>query len=91
MIYKLKGVFMMNKLGKLEDYLPMDKINELMGKPVKKKTSPLKVIFMVVGGLVVVGGIAYCIYRFLNRDEFEDFEDDFDEFDDDYFEDETEL
>lgn len=45
----------------------------------------------LVGGIVIVAIIAYCVYRFLTPDYYDDyddddFDDDFDDFDDDDFE-----
>lgn len=80
----------MNKLSKLEEYIDMSRINELLGKKEeKKKCNTVLWVFAVIGAVAAVAGIVYGIYRYLQPDYFEDFEDDFeDDFDDDFFEDE---
>lgn len=79
----------MNKLSKLEEYIDMSKINELLGKKEEKKCNTLLWVFAVIGAVAAVAGIAYAVYRYFTPDYLEDFEDDFDEdFDDDFFEDE---
>jgi len=81
----------MNKLGKLEDYLKLDKLKELFGKEKKKKKSPIIVALVVVGAVVVAAGIGYAIYRYFSSDSYDEFADDYEELDDDYFEDESEM
>lgn len=81
----------MNKLSKLEEYIDMSRINELLGKKEeeKKKCNTVLWVFAIIGAIAAVAGIAYGVYRYLKPDYFEDFEDDFDDdFDDDFFEDE---
>ncbi len=80
----------MNKLGKLEDYLKLDKLSELFGKEKKKKKSPMVVALVVVGAVVVAAGIGYALYRYFSSDSYDGF-DDYEELDDDYFEDESEV
>ena len=64
--------------------LAQTKLNELLHKeaPAKpeKKTNPLIVVLAVCGGVAVIAGIAYFVYRAMNPDYLEDFEDEeFDE------------
>ena len=79
----------MNRLSKLEEYIDMAKINELLGKKEeeKKKCNTVLWVFAVIGAIAAIVGIAYAVYRYLKPDYLEDFEDDFD---DDFFEDEDE-
>ena len=57
---------------------------------VKKENEGFKVlvwILAIVGVVVAIAGIAYAVYRYVNRDYLEDFEDEFeDEFEDDFVE-----
>ncbi len=81
----------LNKFNKLEEYIDMSRINELLGKKEeeKKKCNTVLWVFAVIGAVAAVAGIAYAVYRYLKPDYLEDFEDDFDDdFDDDFFEDE---
>ncbi|NLL77653.1 MAG: hypothetical protein GX235_10480 [Clostridiales bacterium] len=81
----------MNKLSKLEEYIDMSRINELLGRKEqeKKKCNTVLWVFAIIGLIAAVAGIAYAVYRYFTPDYLEDFEDDFDEdFDDDFFEDE---
>lgn len=57
----------------------------------KNKNKALYVVLAIIGAVVVVGGIAYAVYKFLTPDYLDDFDDEFDEdFDDDFFDDEEE-
>lgn len=86
----------MNRLNKLEEYIDMSRLNELLGKKEEEKKKckcchTMCCIFAVIGAIVAVAGIAYAVYRYLKPDYLDDFEDDFDDdFDDDFFEDEDE-
>ena len=72
----------MNKM--FEEILSTTKLNELLKKEEKRECGK-KIAFTVlavVGGLAVIAGIAYAVYRlFFAEDALEDFED---EYDDDY-------
>ena len=58
----------------------------------EKKTSPWKIVLIVVGAIAIIGVAAYCLYRYFCPDYLDDFDDEFDdEFDDDFFEDEDEV
>ena len=66
---------------RLEEWLAMSKLNELIDRKDGKKSNPL-VIFLAIFGAISLGCvIAYAIYRFMTPDYFEDYDD---EFDDDY-------
>ena len=80
----------MNRLNKLEEYIDMSRINELLGKKEEEKNcskgcDTILWILAVIGAVAAVAGIAYAVYRYLKPDYLEDFDDDFD---DDFFEDE---
>ena len=77
----------LNKFNKLEEYIDMSRINELLGKKEeeKKKCNTVLWVFAVIGAVAAVAGIAYAVYRYFTPDYLDDFDDDFD---DDFFEDE---
>ena len=54
----------------------------------KKSRKTLYTILAIIGGIVVIGAIAYAVYRLLTPEYLEDFEEDLDdEFDDEFFDD----
>lgn len=54
----------------------------------KKSRKTLYTVLAIIGGLVVIGAIAYAVYRLLTPEYLEDFEEDLDdEFDDEFFDD----
>lgn len=58
----------------------------------KNKNKKLCIVLAIIGGIAVVAGIAYAVYKFLTPDYLDDFDDEFDEdFDDDFFDDEEEV
>ena len=75
----------LNKFNKLEEYIDMSRINELLGKKEeeKKKCNTVLWVFAVIGAVAAVAGIAYAVYRYLKPDYLEDFDDDFFEDDED--------
>ena len=78
-------------MNKVDDFLTMTKLNDLLNKKEEETKKPSKVlwIFAVVGIVVAVAAAVYGVYRFFTPDYLEDFEDDFeDEFEDDFFDDE---
>lgn len=81
-------------MNKMEDFMSMAKLNDLMNKKeevVEKKHCKAVWVFAIIGAIVAVAAAAYGIYRFFTPDYLEDFEDEFeDEFDDDFFEDDEE-
>lgn len=80
-------------MNRLEDLVNATKLNELINKNEEKKDNTLVMVLAVVGGIALVAGIAYALYRYFKPDYLEDFEDefDYDDFDDDdFFEDDEE-
>lgn len=80
-------------MSKVDDFLTMTKLNELIKKQEdeEKKASKIIWIFAIVGVVVAIGLAIYGIYRFFTPDYLDDFEDDFeDEFEDDFFDDDDE-
>ena len=80
-------------MNRVEDIIEAIKLTELLkgNKDEEKNESKdiVKIVLIVVGAIVLIGVIAFAIYRFVTPDYLEDFDDDFDEdFDDDFFEDE---
>lgn len=80
-------------MNRVEDIIEAIKLTELLkgNKDEEKIESKdiVKIVLIVVGAIVLIGVIAFAIYRFVTPDYLEDFDDDFDEdFDDDFFEDE---
>ena len=57
----------------------------LKKKEEEKKSNVWVWVLAIVGGIAVIAGIAYAVYRYLTPDYMDDFDDDFD---DDFFEDE---
>ena len=58
-------------------------------KEVEEKSNTLWIVLGIIGAIVVLGLIAYAVYRYLTpsyKDDFDDFEDDFD---DDFEEDDS--
>ena len=75
----------------------MSKLEELAAKILKKeeeKEKKCNLVICIAGAVLVIAaiaGIAYAVYRFVNKDSLDDFEDDFDDefdYDDDFFDDE---
>ncbi len=56
----------------------------------KDESNVLVWVLAIIGVIVVVAGIAYAVYRFVNRDYLEDFEDEFED-EEDIFEDEEDF
>lgn len=99
-INRVKERVTMNKLEELlnnaTDVIETSKIAKLLRKEEekKKKKNVVVIVLAIIGGIAVIAGIAYAVYRFLNKncidvceDEFiDEFDDEFDEdfFDDDY-------
>jgi len=79
-------------MNKVDEFLTMTKLNELMKKKEdEKKTTKVVWIFAIIGIIAAIGIAAYAIYRFFTPDYLDDFEDDFeDEFEDDFFDEEEE-
>lgn len=84
-------------MSRVEDFINSAKTNEMLGellhikKEEEKKQNAVMWIFIIVGAVVAVAGIAYAVYRFFTPDYLEDFDEDFDDdFEDDFFDDEDE-
>lgn len=61
----------------------------LLKKEEEKKSDTWVWILAIVGGIAVIAGIVYAIYRYLTPDYMDEFDDDFDDdFEDDFFDDE---
>ena len=63
----------MNRLNKLEEYIDMSRINELLGKKEEEKKcskccDTILWILAVIGAVAAVAGIAYAVYRYLKPD-----------------------
>lgn len=77
-------------MDKFESLISTARLSEFLKRQEKaeEKKKNVVCIFAVVGVIVLIAAIAFAVYKYLNRDYFEDFEDDFEEedFDDDFFE-----
>ena len=75
-------------LSRVEELMNTSRINELIHKREEdeKKKNCILWVLAIIGAVAAVAGAAYAIYRFVNRDYYDDFEDDFE----DLFEDEDE-
>ena len=78
----------------------MSKLEELAAKILKKeeeKEKKCNLVICIEGAVLVIAaiaGIAYAVYRFVNKDSLDDFEDDFDDefdYDDDFFDEEDDF
>ena len=85
-------------MSRVEDFINSAKTNEMLGellhikKEEEKKQNAVMWIFIIVGAVIAVAGIAYAVYRFFTPDYLEDFEEDFeDDFEDDFFDDDEEA
>ena len=84
-------------MSRVEYFINSAKTNEMLGellhikKEEEKKQNAVMWIFIIVGAVIAVAGIAYAVYRFFTPDYLEDFDEDFDDdFEDDFFDDEDE-
>lgn len=78
----------------------MSKLEELAAKMLKKeeeKEQKCNLVICIAGAVLVIAaiaGIAYAVYRFVNKDSLDDFEDDIDDefdYDDDFFDEEDDF
>lgn len=82
-------------MSKLEEILAASRLNGLLQQEEDEKKTKRCIIgiLALIGAVVAIGAIAYAVYRFFIKDDFEDFDDDlyFDDDDlDDFFEEEDE-
>lgn len=82
---KENGIKELNELKELNYFRKLKKKDEEM--EAKKKNNTLIWVLAIIGTVVVIGAIAFVIYKFLVPDYLEDFDDDFEDLDDDFFED----
>lgn len=73
------------RVNKFEDLLNAMKLGELMNKKNDKKHCTLVMILAIIGSVMVIGAIAYAVYKHFSPDYLEDFDD---EYEDDDFDDE---
>ena len=73
-------------MNKVEELFKSTKLSEVLEKRDKEKfRKKVLIVLAVIGGVVVVAGIAYAVYRYLAPTYLNDFEDEFeDEFDEDF-------
>jgi len=77
-------------MNRLEDFINVKRLRELIGKKEEKREiSPVCWVLVACLIVSVSAAVAYALYRYFKPDYLEDFEEDFeDDFDDDDFEDE---
>ena len=75
-------------MSKVEEMLAASGLNSLLKKQEEgdKTKRCIVMILALIGVVVAIGGIAYGVYRFFIKDDFDDFDDDL-YFDDDDMED----
>lgn len=80
-------------MNKVEELFKSTKLDEVLKKRDKEKTRKIILIILaVIGGIVVVAGIAYAVYRYLAAKEMEELEAEFaDEFDEDFFDEDDDI
>lgn len=70
-------------MNRLEEYVNVAKLNDLVNKNEEKKANPFITALAVIGILTAIAAIAYAVYKYIIPDYFEDY----DEFDDEFEED----
>ena len=80
-------------MNKVEELFKSTKLDEVLKKRDKEKTrKTILIILAIVGGVVVVAGIAYAVYRYFTAKEMEELEAEFaDEFDEDFFDEDDDV
>lgn len=71
-------------MNKLEEYVNVAKLNELVNRGEAKKEKSFVTILAVIGTITAIVAIGYAVYKYLVPDyfeDYEDFDDEFDEFD----------
>ena len=76
-------------MNKVEELFKSAKLDEILRKRDQdKRCKTILIILAIIGGIAVIAGIAYAVYRYLSPKYLTDFEDEFeDEFDEDFFDD----
>ena len=80
-------------MNKVEELFKGTKLDEVLKKRDAEKTrKTILVILAIVGGVVVIAGIAYAVYRYFSAKEMEELEAEFaDEFDEDFFDEDDDI
>lgn len=80
-------------MNKVEELFKSTKLSEVLEKRDKEKfRKKVLIVLAVIGGVVVVAGIAYAVYRYLAAKEIEELEAEFeDEFDEDFFDEDDDI
>lgn len=80
-------------MNKVEELFKGTKLDEVLRKRDKEKTrKTILIILAIVGGIVVIAGIAYAVYRYFSAKEMEALEAEFaDEFGEDFFDEDDEV
>ena len=80
-------------MNKVEELFRSTKLDEVLKKRDKAKTrKTILIILAIIGGIVVIAGIAYAVYRYLAAKEMEELEAEFaDEFDEDFFDEDDDI
>lgn len=76
--------------NKFDEIVNAIKVNELFHKKevAEDKKNTILGILAIVGIVTLIAGIAVAVYKYLSRDDYDEYDDDFD-FDDDLLEDES--
>jgi len=79
--------------SKLDDVLSAAKLDGLLKKKEQEKNcKKVLIVLAVIGGIALIAGIAYAVYRYLAPTYLDDFEDEFeDDFDEDFFDEEDDV
>ena len=74
-------------MNKLEEMLAASKLNNLLRKQDEdeKTKNCIRTILLIAGAVAIIATIAYGVYRFFIKDDFEDFDDDL------YFDDDNDV
>lgn len=80
-------------MNKLEELFKGTKLNDVLENRDKEKTrKTILIILAIVGGVVVIAGIAYAVYRYVAAKEMKELEAEFaDEFDEDFFDEDDDI
>ena len=80
-------------MNKVEELFKSTKLSEVLEKRDKEKCRKrLLIVLAIIGGIVVIAGIAYAVYRYLSAKEMEELDAEFeDEFDEDFFDEDDDI